>query len=100
MKYLYLAVLIFFMTFACQNNSGQKNTARNTMEEQNINLETATFSGGCFWCVESDFEKVDGVVEVISGYTGATKRTRLTRRYHPARQVIMRRFRCAMILLG
>ena len=31
---------------------------------------TATFAGGCFWCVESDFEKVDGVVEVISGYTG------------------------------
>lgn len=30
----------------------------------------ATFAGGCFWCVESDFEKVDGVLEVISGYTG------------------------------
>ena len=32
--------------------------------------ERATFAGGCFWCTESDFEKVDGVVEVISGYTG------------------------------
>ena len=31
---------------------------------------TATFSGGCFWCSESDFEKLPGVVEVISGYTG------------------------------
>jgi peptide methionine sulfoxide reductase msrA/msrB len=31
---------------------------------------TATLAGGCFWCVESDFEKVDGVVDVISGYTG------------------------------
>jgi peptide methionine sulfoxide reductase msrA/msrB len=30
----------------------------------------ATFAGGCFWCVESDFEKVEGVVEAISGYTG------------------------------
>ncbi len=30
---------------------------------------TAVFAGGCFWCVESDFEKVDGVVEAISGYT-------------------------------
>lgn len=30
----------------------------------------ATFAGGCFWCVEADFEKVPGVVEVISGYTG------------------------------
>jgi peptide methionine sulfoxide reductase msrA/msrB len=32
--------------------------------------KTAVFAGGCFWCVESDFEKVDGVVEAISGYTG------------------------------
>ena len=35
-------------------------------------LETATFAGGCFWCVETDFQKVDGVVEVVSGYTGGT----------------------------
>jgi peptide-methionine (S)-S-oxide reductase len=30
----------------------------------------ATFAGGCFWCVEEAFEKVDGVVTAISGYTG------------------------------
>lgn len=30
----------------------------------------ATFAGGCFWCTESDFEKVAGVTEAISGYTG------------------------------
>lgn len=36
-------------------------------------LETAIFAGGCFWCVESDFEKVDGVAEVLSGYTGGHK---------------------------
>jgi peptide methionine sulfoxide reductase msrA/msrB len=34
------------------------------------NLRKATFAGGCFWCSEADFEKTDGVVEVISGYTG------------------------------
>jgi peptide-methionine (S)-S-oxide reductase len=33
----------------------------------------ATFAGGCFWCMESDFEKVPGVSEVVSGYTGGTK---------------------------
>lgn len=32
--------------------------------------ETAVFAGGCFWCVESDFESVPGVREVVSGYTG------------------------------
>ena len=34
--------------------------------------ETAIFAGGCFWCVEADFEKVTGVSEVVSGYTGGT----------------------------
>ncbi|MEZ5995566.1 MAG: peptide-methionine (S)-S-oxide reductase MsrA [Hyphomonadaceae bacterium] len=32
--------------------------------------ETAIFAGGCFWCVESDFEHLDGVIEAESGYTG------------------------------
>ena len=31
---------------------------------------TATFAGGCFWCVESDFDSIPGVVETVSGYTG------------------------------
>lgn len=35
-------------------------------------LETLTVAGGCFWCVESDFESVAGVKEVVSGYTGGT----------------------------
>ncbi len=30
----------------------------------------ATFAGGCFWCVEADFDKVDGVLKTTSGYTG------------------------------
>ena len=41
-----------------------------TMPEGQKNLQTATFAGGCFWCVKADFEKLPGVVEVISGYTG------------------------------
>ena len=32
--------------------------------------KTAVFAGGCFWCTESDFEKLPGVVEAVSGYTG------------------------------
>jgi peptide-methionine (S)-S-oxide reductase len=31
---------------------------------------TATFAGGCFWCVEADFDKVAGVISTTSGYTG------------------------------
>ncbi|HXK58490.1 MAG TPA: peptide-methionine (R)-S-oxide reductase MsrB [Acidobacteriota bacterium] len=38
-----------------------------------LHLETAYFAGGCFWCVEADFEKVSGVTEVISGFSGGQK---------------------------
>lgn len=38
--------------------------------EKPANVEIAVFAGGCFWCVESDFDHVPGVVETISGYTG------------------------------
>ena len=36
------------------------------------NLETAIFAGGCFWCTESDFDKIPGVVSTISGYIGGS----------------------------
>lgn len=33
----------------------------------------AVFAGGCFWCMEADFEKVPGVTEVVSGFAGGTR---------------------------
>ena len=44
-----------------------------TTMENPAQLQTATFAGGCFWCTEADFAKNDGIVEVISGYTGGQK---------------------------
>ena len=37
-------------------------------------LAVATFAGGCFWCVEEGFEKIPGVVEAVSGYSGGTEK--------------------------
>jgi peptide methionine sulfoxide reductase msrA/msrB len=39
------------------------------------NMGKATFAGGCFWCMEPPFEKLDGVKAVVSGYTGGYKET-------------------------
>ena len=39
----------------------------------NAESATVTLAGGCFWCVEADLEKVDGVKEAISGYAGGTE---------------------------
>ena len=37
-------------------------------------LEKATFAGGCFWCMEAPFEALDGVVEVVSGFSGGRQK--------------------------
>lgn len=48
----------------------QQHAKGTPMSTEERGLSKATFAGGCFWCVEADFEKVDGVVAVVSGYTG------------------------------
>ena len=43
-----------------------------TIAPANLAAETFVYSGGCFWCTEADSEKLEGVSEVISGFTGGT----------------------------
>ena len=47
-------------------------------------LKTAIFAGGCFWCVEKDFDHVQGVVETVSGYSGGTTTENVTYKNHVA----------------
>jgi len=44
-----------------------------TRENKLENYATAIFAGGCFWCTEAAFERINGVVDVISGYSGGEK---------------------------
>ena len=66
------AILIGLVLSGFQHSKEQKQNMTNEMEKKinPKNVEKATFAGGCFWCTESDFEKIDGVLEVVSGYTG------------------------------
>lgn len=52
--------------------TGCAESRQTTQNLSTSGLSIATFAGGCFWCVESDFEKVSGVRQVISGYSGGT----------------------------
>ncbi len=66
---------LFIFTLASCATSGI-NSAEDNMDEsakQEEGMETAIFAGGCFWCMEPPFEKLDGVESVVSGYTGGMK---------------------------
>jgi len=43
------------------------------MDHSKVQTKQATFAGGCFWCMEKPYEAYDGILEVISGYTGGQK---------------------------
>jgi len=63
---LSLLVAIMFVVPACANTSVDSSMENGAHKK----LEKATFAGGCFWCMEPPFEVLDGVDEVIAGYTG------------------------------
>ena len=66
-----LATLLIGIVLLGFQKSNEKQTEKSPlMKSESKNYKTATFAGGCFWCVESDFEKVDGVIEAVSGYAG------------------------------
>ena len=55
--------------------AGIKQTARGKVKSmaQGNELATATFAGGCFWCMEPPFDRLEGVIATVSGYTGGQK---------------------------
>jgi len=67
-----LILLPLFILLVCQNGQSEQGGGSNKMNMTNSHYQTATLAGGCFWCVQADFEKVPGIVKVISGYTGGT----------------------------
>jgi len=64
-RILVVAISIALIGGAVMSEKNQKN--------EKAVLQTATFAGGCFWCMEDAFKRVDGVVDAVSGYTGGNK---------------------------
>src|SRR3989344_6510153 len=68
---LVVGLVVLIGIFLSRNG---KHVSKEGNEKINLdNYSRATFCGGCFWCSESDFEKHEGVVAVISGYTGGNE---------------------------
>jgi peptide methionine sulfoxide reductase msrA/msrB len=73
MKYRRLLLIIpLIAIFAYVQALALNDASRMPMVEKEIQTKTAVFAGGCFWCTESDFEKIPGVLDAVSGYTGGT----------------------------
>ncbi len=72
MKILTLSTLILSLLLvgSFQKRSMSMDETMNQAGAPAMTTRTAVFAGGCFWCTEADFEKVPGVTEAISGYTG------------------------------
>ena len=71
---VWLNIGLFFLAAGCSDATGEDNQKESSvMAESSQNLKKATFAGGCFWCMEHPFEILDGVKEVIAGYSGGHK---------------------------
>lgn len=74
LAYIGLLALLFVLfspwAISQMNDDGQTSQPSRESLLADTSLARAYFAAGCFWCVEADFEKLDGVVEAISGFMG------------------------------
>jgi peptide-methionine (S)-S-oxide reductase len=61
---IFILCILVFITSASAQNKPSVSAAKNAT------LDTATFAGGCFWCIEAQFSELKGVMKVVSGFTG------------------------------
>ena len=63
-------LIVFTVGILMTGKFDTRKSMANEMKTNNTTTEKAMFAGGCFWCMEKPFEKLDGVISVISGYAG------------------------------
>jgi len=76
--WLITAIMTAFATVACADPQDGKPPAPQQSIQRTADtgsMEITTLAGGCFWCIEAVFERLEGVQKVESGYSGGTKET-------------------------
>jgi peptide-methionine (S)-S-oxide reductase len=72
-RYSLLSCLLALTIGACGQGGKSADKVPEDMEvSNNVKTEKATFGGGCFWCTEAQFQYLEGVTKVESGYSGGT----------------------------
>lgn len=66
--FLFLSIILV----SCKQNIKAEKQIVSTNNQSNSGMDTATFGAGCFWCVEAQFQMLDGVQSVSSGFSGGT----------------------------
>lgn len=72
------SIIITILLLACgspkEDNRDIENLSSESILHSYSDLDTATFAGGCFWCIEAAFEQIKGVEEAVSGYSGGQQK--------------------------
>ncbi len=74
MRQILIYPIFLIPFFSCGNSNEAPIQVATVSYEVLQELDTATFAAGCFWCVEEQFKQLQGVVHVVSGYTGGDKK--------------------------
>ena len=70
MKNLFFIIILSINCYFSGNAPALSGVLVVTAGQNNVDYKKAYFAGGCFWCMEESFDKVEGVVKSISGYSG------------------------------
>ena len=73
-RLLYLALISAVVIISVVAVSEARDSGNVFEDKGGSIMEKATFAGGCFWCMQPPFEKLNGVIEVVAGYTGGAGR--------------------------